>query len=221
MGCSYTFHTEFLEKPKHNVLSYDRVPKNNMVLLMVSINGEYHPEIVYKWAELLGIDAVPVLFRGVFQRPLEINKVLDRSSYLGGVFIEGVVVKNYKRQILMGDYYVPFVAAKLVSQEFRELHTGKTEKTGSNWDDYKDTFRSEARWRKALIHLREAGEIVNDTADIGRLMLSVSADVEAEEAENIKAWLYKQYRKEILKNATRGLPEWYKQQLVNTAFATV
>lgn len=58
---------EWLSKPKHNVLAYDRTPKNGIALF-----GVYNPEtqehygmdIISEWAERLGVDTVPLLFNG-------------------------------------------------------------------------------------------------------------------------------------------------------------
>ena len=77
-----------------------------------------------------------------------------------------------------------------------------------------ERFKTEARWEKALIHLKEKGELENSVRDIGKLIKEVQKDIKEEESEYIKNHLYKIFIKDILQTAIRGLPEWYKNQLL-------
>lgn len=120
---------EWLSKPKHNVLAYDRTPKNGIALF-----GVYNPET----QEHYGMDKLEVA----------------------------------------------------ISQ-----------------------YKSEARWNKAIQHLRENGELAGTPADIGRLIKEVRFDITLEEKENIKEELWKIYKDDFLRNAVFGLPEWYKKKL--------
>ena len=49
-------------------------------------------------------------------------------------------------------------------------------------------------------------------------MKEVHIDIENEEAEEIKDFLYKHFIKEIKRKAAAGAPEWYKDQLLKKAF---
>lgn len=54
--------------------------------------------------------------------------------------------------------------------------------------------------------------------DIGKLMKRVNIDIEEEEKENIKDFLWKEFGKELLKHATKNFPNWYKEYLAKQNF---
>lgn len=101
-----TLYGEWLSKPKHNVLAYDRTPKNGIALF-----GMYNPEtqehygmdIISEWAERLGVDTVPLLFKGETNAQAVLDMVDKTDSFLGGQKIEGVVVKRYTPWMFMGN----------------------------------------------------------------------------------------------------------------------
>ena len=145
-----TLYGEWLSKPKHNILAYDRTPKNGIALF-----GVYNPETqehagmdtISEWAERLGVDTVPLLEK-----------------------FKEVHAKGWKKE-----------------------HTGK-----GRLEVAISQYRSEARWNKAIQHLRESGELTDTPVDIGRL---------------IKEELWDIYKDDFLRNAVFGLPEWYKKKL--------
>ena len=74
-------------------------------------------EIKKAEAERLGLECVPLLYKGMIKSPDELLKFLDAESILGGTKIEGVVVKNYnlftlEKKIAMG---------KFVREDFKEM----------------------------------------------------------------------------------------------------
>ncbi len=81
-----------------------------------------------------------------------------------------------------------------------------------------ESFRSEARWQKAVQHLKEKGELENSPRDIGKLMTEIKKDILEEEEENIKNTLLKIFKEDIMRKAVRGFPEWYKKQLLQKSF---
>ena len=219
------FYSEILQKPKHNTLKYDRTPKNHIALF--GISEQYgskfwssHAELAL-WAETLGIDVVPKIFYGIINAADEIVQMLDRESFLGGAKIEGVVVKNYNKQFLLGGQPIPVMAAKYVSEAFKEVHRSqwKSENTGKGkWETFKEGYRTEARWAKAVQHLADKGELLNDPKDIAALIKEVQNDIREEETEEIKAFLWKEFGSELLRRSTAGLPEWYKNTLLENSF---
>lgn len=217
------FYCEYLRKPKHNILAYDRIPSNHLVLFGVKYEGKFissHKELSW-YASDLGIDSIPLIYSGKVKSPDELFSYLERDSYLGGKKIEGVVVKNYERPFLLGGQPIPLMAGKYVSEEFKEVHRNnwKTENTPrGKFDVYKTQFNTEARWNKAVQRLSETGTLTNSPKDIGNLIKSVHVDVTEEEKENIKNFLWKEFGGEILRYSTRGLPEWYKKLLVKRFF---
>lgn len=211
------FFGEYLQGPKHNTLKYDRVPKNNIALFgAASVTQEFYPDI-NKWAELFEIDRAPILYTGKVNSVDMLYSFLERDSYLGGTKIEGVVVKNYHRAFLLGGQPIPLMAGKLVSEKFKEVHNsrwGKEETTKGKMEVFMDSFCTEARWLKAIQHLREAGTLLGEPKDIGPLMKSIHLDIEQEEEENVKEFLWNEYKGDIKRRAVRGLPEWYKRRLI-------
>lgn len=211
------FYTEYLKNSKHNTLAYDRVPKNHLILFgVMHVSGRFEIDLE-AWAKFLNIDAVPVVFSGKINNATELVSMLEKDSILGGQKIEGVVVKNYHRKFLLGGQPMPLMAGKLVSERFKEVHRerwGKEETGKSRIQTFFDSFRTEARWEKAVQHLEEKGELSSQPKDIGKLFKEVHSDIESEECEAVKAWLWNEFKTELKRNATAGLPEWYKKRLV-------
>lgn len=213
----WTYRCEYLQKPKHNCLVYTRVPKNHLILFDVMTGPETYigPEAKFAEAGRLGLECVPSYYYGLgdnlIPQSLENYFVLD--SVLGGCKIEGVVVKNYNRfgidkKILIG---------KFVSAAFKEKHAGEWRKSNPTKADVVEflvtQLRTDARWRKAIQHLREAGKITDTPADIGPLLLEIKTDIEREEADAVKEALFKHFWPQIARGATSGFPEFYKREL--------
>lgn len=217
-GCpGVIFYCEYLQRPKHNTLAYDRLPKNHLVLFDV-----YSP--LYGWrvprehleaiAEFLDIDVVPEVYRGPIASLADLEPYMSRESFLGGTTVEGVVVKNYDQTIALGGQVVPLFC-KRVSRAFQERNgvEWKAKSSKGRLEAYLESFTTEARWRKAVQRMRDEGTLEDAPRDIGTLVKLVQQDVEEEEAENIKEWLYRLYIGDVKKNAVRGLAEWYRAQL--------
>ncbi len=215
------FYGEYLQKEKHNVLCYGRVPKNNIILFGACYeNGKFIFDY-YKYADLLNLETVPILFKGKINNFEQLKEMLQRESVLGKAKIEGFVVKNYNKEILLDNRIIPLLCAKYVSEEFKEVHqkNWSRENTGKGkWEVYKEGFCTEARWLKAIFYLRDNGVLDNSPKDIGLLMKRVNEDITEEEKENIKDFLWNEFGREVLKTATRGLSEWYKEYLAKKSF---
>lgn len=213
------FYGETLHAPRHSTLAYDRVPRNHIALFAVY---ETEPRVFHnydtirEYAELFEIDAVPLLFRGETSAANVLEMVKDTPSYLGGANIEGVVVKAYKPWMFLGQIPLSVMSGKYVTEEFKEVHVKDWSKlnTGKGkFEVLKESYRTEARWRKAIMHLRERGELTGTPKDIGALIKEVRVDIETEEKENIKDILWGIYKEDILKYSIFGLPQFYKEEL--------
>ena len=217
---NHFFYAEYLKNPHHNALTYNRIPKNHLILFGVCDESQ---KFVSKYSELqeyanmLDIEVVPLLFEGKIDNILSIEKLLENESVLGGPNIEGVVIKNYNRPFLLGGQPIPLMSGKFVSEKFKEVHReswgGHT--TRGKFDLFKESFRTEARWQKAVQHLEENGELEGTPRDIGKLLGEIQKDITEEEKENIKNFLWKEFSREIMSKAIAGFPEWYKLQLAN------
>jgi hypothetical protein len=216
----WTYRTEYLLKPKHNTLAYDRVPNKNLILFDINSNEEEY--LTYddkrKEAERIGLEIVPFLFSGRVDSPETLLAFLERTSILGGQKIEGVVVKNYHRfgqdkKVLMGKY---------VAEAFKEIHGGEWKKNNPTSGDVIQTLilslKTPARWNKAIQHLREQGLITDTPKDIGLLIKEVQQDIDKECVDEIKDALYKNAISHIRRGIVGGLPEWYKSELLKLQF---
>ena len=105
---------------------------------------------------------------------------------------------------------------KYVREAFKERHDveWKVKSPKGALDEFIDGFRSNARWQKALIHLREKGLLENHPRDIAKLIKTVQDDIEEEEGEYIKNFLYNKFLGNIKRKSISGLPEWYKEKLL-------
>ena len=214
------FYCEYLKKPKHNTLKYDRIPRNHLALFGVSDSNKNFFEEIDFYATYHSIDRAPILYRGKVDGIEMFEELLNTESYLGGTKIEGVVVKNYHRPFLLGGQPIPLMAGKYVSEAFKEIHQKrwKGENTGKGrFEIFKTQFRSEARWEKAIQHLRDIGALENSPRDIGKLIKEIKEDISDEERDAILKFLWKEFSPEILRCATRGFPEWYKERLLSRA----
>ena len=218
------FYCEYLRKPKHNALVYSRIPKNHLMLFgVMDITERFinEHEALVVFADSLQIEPIPLLYQGFIHDPLTLNQILKRESILGGCEIEGVVIKNYTRQFLLGGQPMPLMAGKYISEKFKEVQQKKlaTEHTGrGKWDLFKESYRTDARWRKEVQHLSEKGVLQNAPQDIGCLLKEIQKDIADEEKDNIKEFLWNEFGQEVLRHATKGFPEWYKQHLMERSF---
>lgn len=74
-----------------------------------------------------------------------------------------------------------------------------------------NALRTEARWVKAVGHLRDAGTLTNSTKDIGALIKEINADLITEEIDWIKTQLYDAYSKDIYRGVVNGFAQWYQK----------
>jgi hypothetical protein len=207
---------EFFAKPKQNTLAYKRVPKNNIAIFDILYNGAWltHAELEI-WADGLELDVVPLLHEG--RADVEMCRgFLGRESYLGGPAIEGVVIKAHNRFWQVGPMVWP-IFCKYVDTAFKERNqanwTGESKK--SKLDSLMDSLATEARWRKAVQHLKEKGELRGAVQDIGPLMKEVALDFEAEEKDWFIEQVWEIMRKDALRRVQSGMPNWYKEQLTH------
>lgn len=215
------YYGEYLQKPRHNVIHYGRVPQNNIALfgMMNFKKQEYWShEYIKQEADKLGLETVWLIHKGKINSIDELKINLSRISALGKEKIEGFVVKNYSQQLMLGGMIIPILAGKYVSEDFKEVHkkNWRMENTGKGkWEVYKEGFTTQARWLKAIHYLRDCGQLEQSPKDIGKLIKRIQTDITEEEAQNIKEWLFDNFSGEIMRQAVRGFPEWYKDYLMS------
>lgn len=64
------FFCEFLQKPKHNSLTYGRVPKNHLMLFAVSGIDEKFYDNHHDYAKELDIEPANIFFKGKINNPV-------------------------------------------------------------------------------------------------------------------------------------------------------
>ena len=214
------FRAEYLSKPHHNVLTYERVPAQNLIVYDITYtNGDYaSPGDKKMLAAQWHLETVPVLFEGKITLD-KLQELLYNDSILGGTKIEGVVIKpkNYDlygtdKKVLMGKY---------VSEAFKEKHAAGKGSNPTKSDVVQFLIKelnTEARWQKAVQHLREAGKLEEGPKAIGALMKEVKADVLKEEREYITEKVMQNVMPQVMRAIGAGLPEWYKTKLMQEAF---
>jgi len=215
----YSYHGEYLKKPKHNTLSYGRIPTNHIIIF--DIENDFGVPLTYEQKKLeaqrLGFETVPLLAHKKIDDIKELFDLLDTPSILGNEKIEGVVVKNYNKYTSFNHYYI----GKYVSERFKERNTvdwkDRNPTNKSIIDKLINELKTEARWYKAVQHLKESGKFTGDTKDIGEIFKLVALDIEEEEREYIKDVLYNHFIKDIKKEVSKGIPEWYKKKLAENS----
>jgi hypothetical protein len=216
-----TFYGEYLEKPHHNTMVYDRVPKHNIALFGADAGGGWvsdHRDLVFL-ANNFDIDVVPLLFSGEIKNKEKLDELLNMESVLGKEKIEGIVVKNYNER--SKNFYSSECFGKLVREGFKERNGATQIAQKPTIEKFVEQFKTEARWKKAVQHLKDSDLLTLSPKDIGPLLKEIQTDLDIEEAGFIKEELYKMFKRQILSSATHGFPEWYKNSLAEKAFEVV
>jgi len=217
----WVYRSEFLEKPKHNVLAYERVPLKNVIIFDIDTGGENYltPQEKMDEAHRLGLECVTAFYSGMVESMDQFMQLLETISRLGGTRIEGLVVKNYnvftaEKKIALGKY---------VSERFKEVAGGEWRRANPTDADITNQliirYRTPARWEKAVQHLRERGELEESPRDIGKLIHEVPDDVLRECEQDIRDRLFAHFWPKIRRGVTVGLPEFYKEELAKKAFS--
>jgi hypothetical protein len=220
----WTYRCEYLAKPQHNSLAYDRVPEGYLIGFDVSTGDNEWLNPQEKWDEFkrIGLQCVPVLaYSKAGGTTLEtLRSIIDNTtSVLGGQLIEGVVIKplgelyGVDKKTLMG---------KFVSERFKEVHRREWSKSNPSNSDIINQlvsmYKAEGRWLKAIQHLREAGELEDSPRDIGKLLNEIKKDTGQEQKEEIQRKLWKWAWPKVERGIVAGFPEFYKDQLLKRQF---
>lgn len=216
----WTYRGEYFQKPKHNTLAYERIPEKHVMIFDINTGLETYLNHDERLEECrrLGLECVPVFYRGMVTAPEQFKEFLNCTSVLGGQRIEGVVVKNHTRFGIDGRAMM----GKFVSELFKEVHNGEWRSQNPTNSDIIDklifAYRTPARWSKAVQRLRESGQADNSPKDIGALLKSINLDVLDECADDIKQRLFDYAWPKIARGITAGFPNWFKEKLLKEAF---
>lgn len=213
------YYSETLKCPRHNTLAYAKTPKNHVALFGMfdwdrTAGNDW--DTLASEAERLDVDVVPLLGKKILSSAKEAEEFLVQDSFLGNCKIEGIVLKDYTRPMEFSGMVYPLTVLKFVSDAFKEKHANNPEyiPQSSKLETTIESYRTEARWNKAIQHLRDKGELLNEPKDIGALMKELNVDLVEEEKENFKEELYQIYQKQWKASVARGFPEYYKKLLL-------
>lgn len=217
----WIYRGEYLSRPNHNTTSYNRVPTRHIILFDIErgVQDFMSWENKAQVANALGLDVVPCLYHGMITSAEQLKSLIPNESILGGTKVEGVVAKNYSRfgqdkKILI---------AKVVRDGYKEENRLSWKVRNPSQNDIVqrivETYQVEPRRRKAVQHLRDAGKLQGAPQDIPELMRELVADLEKECKEDILTALWNYHWPQIRRGVTKGAAEWYKQQLLEDAFA--
>ncbi len=213
---------EYLEKPLHNALQYDRVPTGNIYLFDAKVNGKWvtGDDLVFL-AEAIGFEPVNVLASyDLLPTFKELKEYLGTTSVLGGQQIEGIVLKN--RGVMIDQYGKPaFYAFKLVRKEFKELNSEvwKTQRRDGIHSINEliaaslEALNTKNIWNKAIQHIRDDGKAQHSMRDMQILSEYIDADIDLEYREPIEEFMFTFLRGQIKRYIMKGLPGYYKQLL--------
>lgn len=215
---NWIYRGEYLQKPKHNTLCYDRIPDNYIMIFDIEVSPNNFLDYTDKHNEALGIgfECIPRIeidMSATDFLPM-LKGVIARKSCLGGADIEGVVLKNYTQITPDGK----FMVGKYVSEAFKESHSKDWKASNPNKKDVIaqiiETLTTDARFNKAVQRMRDNGDLEESPKDIGGLFKIVHEDIIAEEAEFIKDKLFENAIGNIKRGVCGGLPQWYKDKLI-------
>lgn len=218
----WTYRAEYLARPKHNTLAYDRTPGRHLMVFDVNTGHEHYLDYETKAGEALrlGLEVVPLVYQGRIGDIQQFRSLIDRTSALGGQKVEGVVIKNYKRFTIDGKAMI----GKFVAEGFKEMNDTdfrlRNPRQGDVLAFLTQRYHTPARWSKAVQHLRERGQIEDSPRDIGKLIREIPNDIKAECEAEIKEALFSWAWDKIARASTAGMPEWYKGQLLKKQFET-
>lgn len=219
---NWIYRGEYLFRPKHNTLEYSRTPINNIVIFDInnSLENYVSREILEEECKKIGFEPIPELFRGKITSSTDLTNFLEKESFLGNQKIEGIVIKQSIVKYYGSDKKA--LIAKFVREDFKEVNDISFKQANPGASDILEylasKYNNEARWKKAAQRLRDSSLLTMTAKDIGPLLKEVPKDIEKECKDEILEHLWKWAWPRISGKITKGLPEWWKQELLNNQF---
>lgn len=227
-GDDITLFTEFLNKPKHNVLKYDRVPRNNLYLFGALNDGKHlKTEELIELANELQIEPPHIIVSQVkIDNPDDLNKYLETESVLGGTKVEGIVIRNsYKfyppllvSTMVFADY--PLVG-KLVRDDFKERlnkeWSGKKQREAP-LSKVTTEFLTEARFHKVIQHLADEGKITYEMHNLKSIIPEFYRDLVDEEHDEIVKVAMEEFWRQLKRKCDNVAVQEWKKFLIKKQF---
>jgi len=221
----FRYHGEAVCSTRHNVVQYQRVPRFYFVLydLQEESTKKYLSlEELEEEGKRTNLETVATLYRNTDESvsPYVICETLitaitkgEIKSMLGGD-VEGVVLKHHS----FVDSHGKKVSTKLkwVTEKFQERQTEKKPPPEKLTHEgflvfLGSQFSTEARYHKAVQHLRERGILTDDLpTNITLLVEELDKDLQEEHTNLFKNYLWVEFSPIIKSHAREGFSQWYK-----------
>ena len=227
-GDNVTLFMEFLNKEKHNVLIYSRVPLNNLYLFGAMVDDRHlKTEELLELANKLDIEPPHVIASEItINDQDDLTEYLKTPSVLGNTILEGVVIKNYHNSYpaLLASTQAFFgypLAGKLVRDDFKERlnkeWSGKRQRETPLAKVTKE-FLTEARFNKAIQHLNDNGEITYEMRDLKGIIPEFYRDLIEEEHDEIVKLAMVDFWPHLRKRCDGYVVKTWKQYLIDKQF---
>ena len=227
-GDEITLFTEFLNKEKHNVLIYGRVPQNNLYLFGAMADGKHlQTDELIELAKELQIEP-PCIFASqkIVESQSDIEEYLEIQSVLGNVKVEGVVIKQYHETypalLASTQAFTGYpMAGKLVRDDFKE-------RLNKEWSAKKQRetplakvateFFTDARFRKAIQHLEDEGKITYEMNNLKYIIPEFYTDLVDEERDEIVKLAMSDFWRQLKRKSDNFAVQEWKKFLVEEQF---
>lgn len=229
-GDDVILFTEFLNKEKHNVLIYGRVPLNNLYLFGAIIDDRHlKTEELLELANKFDIEPPHVIASEInIDDQNNLMEYLKTPSALGNTILEGVVIKNYHDSYpaLLASTQAFFgypLAGKLVRDDFKERlnkeWSGKKQRETPLAKVTKE-FLTEARFHKAIQHLHDDGELTYEMKDLKVIIPEFYRDLIDEEHDEIVKLAMMDFWQHLKRKCDGYAVKEWKRYLVEKQFDT-
>jgi len=209
-GDDITLFCEFLKSPKHNTISYDRVPLNNLYLFGALVDGVHmKTDDLNDIAKCFDIDPPNIMYEGNVESAEELKEFMTHESYLGGSLVEGVVIKNYNRtydplQVHSQAFIGYPMCAKFVREDFKAANAKRwnTLDRKKGVDAIVEMFFVGEMFQKTIQHLRDEGKITYTKKDLQYLIPEFFDDLMDEKKDAMTRMIMAEVFKVLKKRAS-------------------
>lgn len=216
INSNYIYYGESIQKNRHNVIEYSRIPKNYFILydiFDISLQKYIHPNIMIEEAKRLNLEYTPTLYFNIGSdhpnvKIDELMKQIENGellSCLGDITPEGIVFKCncYKNAKFVGTKF------KIVTEKFKERQKVRKSKEIFTPLEFLtwlgSQFNVEARFRKALQHLQERDSNIT----IQLIEEELDKDLIKEYSKEISTYIWEELNSYIFKAGRVGCTNFF------------
>ena len=225
-GDDVTLFCEFLKSPKHNTISYGRVPLNNLYLFGALVDGVHmQTDDLFEIAKVIEIDPPNIMYVGKVESAEELKAFMTHQSYLEGSVVEGVVIKNYHRtydplQVHSQAFIGYPMCAKYVREDFKRDNAKQwnTIDRKKGVDAIVEMFFTGERFLKTVQHLKDEGKIDYQKSDLKYLIPEFFGDLMDEKKEEMTRMIMAEVFKTVKKRSNGYVVKSWVDHLTERQF---